>query len=76
MRSPFYVLVSYKPCSVWWAHGLRCVQPVAKMRVQTTGKETMNLYIYVNMKRVPEAGGRARRWSKVAGRGRRWDPAK
>ena len=41
--------------SVWWAHGLRCVQPVAKMRVQTTGKETMNLYIYVNMKRVPEA---------------------
>ena len=55
MRSPFYVLVSYKPCSVWWAHGLRCVQPVAKMRVQTTGKETMNLYIYVNMKRVPEA---------------------
>ena len=27
MRSPFYVLVSYKPCSVWWAHGLRCVNP-------------------------------------------------
>ena len=68
MRSPFYVLVSYKPCSVWWAHGLRCVQPVAKMRVKTTGKETMNVYIYVNMKRVPEARARG------AGRGRPWAP--
>ena len=29
------------------------VQPVAKMRVQTTGKETMNLYVYVNMRRLP-----------------------
>ena len=74
MRSPFYVLVSYKPCSVWWAHGLRCVQPVAKMRVQTTGKETMNLYIYVNMKRVPEAAApraalvkSGRPWAPVVG---------
>ena len=49
MRSPFYVFVSYRPCAEWWAHGLRCVQPVAKMNMKTTGKETMNVYVYVLM---------------------------
>jgi hypothetical protein len=55
MRSPFYVFVSYRPCAEWWAHGLRCVQPVAKMNMKTTGKETMNVYVYVNMRRLPGA---------------------
>ena len=40
---------------MWWAHGLRCVQPVAKMNMKTTGKETMNVYVYVNMRRLPGA---------------------
>ena len=28
-------------------------QPVAKMRLQTTGKETMNCYVYINTARLP-----------------------
>merc|ERR1712194_732466 len=36
--SPFYVLVSYRPPAEWWQHGLTTVQPVAKMRLQTTGR--------------------------------------
>ena len=53
MASPFYVLISYRASQEWWQHGLTIVQPVAKMRLQTTGKETMNVYIYINMRRVP-----------------------
>tara|TARA_B110001452_G_C15236125_1_gene427962 strand:- start:430 stop:942 length:513 start_codon:yes stop_codon:yes gene_type:complete len=52
MASPFYVLISYRASQEWWQHGLTIVQPVAKMRLQTTGKETMNVYIYINMRRV------------------------
>ena len=51
--SPFYVLVSYRPPAEWWQHGLTTVQPVAKMRLQTTGKETMNCYVYINTARLP-----------------------
>jgi len=55
MASPFYVLISYRPCSEWWEHGLTIVQPIAKVRVQTTGKETMNVYVYINIRQVPGA---------------------
>lgn len=55
MASPFCVLISYRTCSEWWNAGLTIVQPVGKMRLQTTGKETMNVYIYINIRRVPLA---------------------
>jgi hypothetical protein len=53
MRSPFYVLVSYRPPTEWWGFGLTIAQPVAKLRMQTTGKESCNVYVYVNMRKVP-----------------------
>ena len=56
MESPFYVLVSYRNCVEWWNAGLTIVQPVGKMTLKTTGKETMNVYVYINMRRIPNAG--------------------
>ena len=55
MRSPFYVFVSFRPPAEWWRHGLTIAQPVAKIRMQTTGKECFNAYVYVNAKQVPGA---------------------
>ena len=54
MASPFRVLISYRTAAEWWESGLTIVQPVAKIRVQTTGKETMNAYIYINMRHTPD----------------------
>lgn len=51
--SPFLVLVSYRTAAEWWQHGLVAIQPVAKVRVYTTGKETMTAYIYINMRYAP-----------------------
>jgi hypothetical protein len=53
MRSPFYVFASYRSVSEWHAHGLTVLQPVAKLRVNTTGKETMSLYFYANLRFAP-----------------------
>jgi len=52
--SPFLVLISYRTAAEWWQQGLSAVQPVAKIRVHTTGKETMTAYIYINMRYAPE----------------------
>ena len=37
----------------WWRHGLSKVQPVAKMRFVTTGRERCTVFIYVNAQFVP-----------------------
>uniref|UniRef100_A0A7S3BPB9 DOT1 domain-containing protein n=1 Tax=Haptolina ericina TaxID=156174 RepID=A0A7S3BPB9_9EUKA len=52
-RSPFYVMVSSKGPSVWWGVGLSKVQPVAKMRFVTTGRERCTVYIYINAHFIP-----------------------
>ncbi|EOD21533.1 hypothetical protein EMIHUDRAFT_241055 [Emiliania huxleyi CCMP1516] len=52
-RSPFRVLVSYRTASEWWEHGLSVVQPVAKLRLSSTGKEGMTCWIYINMRYAP-----------------------
>ncbi len=56
-RSDFHVMVSSRQPREWWAHGLTTVQPVAKMRFRTTGKEGCTCYIYVNAQRIPAAHG-------------------
>ena len=38
-RSPFYVMISSRKPTVWWGTGLTKIQPVAKMRFVTTGRE-------------------------------------
>lgn len=55
-RSPFLVLVSFRPCREWWRHGLVKVQPVAKVKCSTTGQEGCNAYVYINMERAPGMG--------------------
>ena len=52
-RSPFWVMISSKPPRLWWACGLSKVQPVAKMRFVTTGRERMTCYVFVNVDYVP-----------------------
>jgi len=56
-RSPFYVMISSKAPSVWWGVGLSKVQPVAKMRFATTGKERCTVYIYINAQFIPGMAG-------------------
>ena len=52
-RSPFYVMISSRKPQVWWTCGLSKVQPVAKVRFTTTGKERMTLFIYINSHFIP-----------------------
>ena len=52
-RSPFYVMISSKAPKVWWGFGLTKIQPVAKLRFKTTGKESMTCFIYVNSHFIP-----------------------
>mmetsp|Transcript_41291 Transcript_41291/g.133227 ORF Transcript_41291/g.133227 Transcript_41291/m.133227 type:complete len:267 (-) Transcript_41291:33-833(-) len=52
-RSHFFVFVSSKGPRTWWRHGLSKVQPVAKMRFVTTGRERCTVFIYVNAQFVP-----------------------
>ena len=52
-RSPFYVLVSSRAPRIWWSCGLEKVQPVAKMRFVTTGRERCTVYIYINADFIP-----------------------
>ena len=54
MRSPFYVLVSFRKPAEWWGHGLVKIQPVAKLPgFRTSGNESMSGYIYANLEKVP-----------------------
>ena len=52
-RSPFYVMISSKAPRVWWGYGLTKIQPVAKMRFKTTGREGCTVFIYVNTQFIP-----------------------
>ena len=52
-RSNFYVMVSSKTPRTWWECGLTKVQPVAKMRFVTTGRERMTCFVYVNAHFIP-----------------------
>ena len=54
-RSPFYVMISSRAPRVWWSCGLAKVQPVAKMRFVTTGRERCTVYIYINAQFIPGA---------------------
>jgi hypothetical protein len=56
MRSPFYIFISSKAPRVWWRHGLTKVQPVAKVRFTTTGRERMTLFVFVNSHFIPGLG--------------------
>ena len=46
--SDFRVLVSARHWREWWGFGLEKIQPVAKIRMSTTGKEKVTAYVYVN----------------------------
>eukprot|EP00658_Telonema_sp_P-2_P059930 TRINITY_DN49003_c0_g1_i3.p1 TRINITY_DN49003_c0_g1~~TRINITY_DN49003_c0_g1_i3.p1 ORF type:complete len:447 (-),score=109.73 TRINITY_DN49003_c0_g1_i3:219-1559(-) len=46
--SPFRVMISSKHWRVWWGIGLLKIQPVGKIRVYTTGKECITMFIYIN----------------------------
>merc|ERR1711871_1432975 len=37
-RSPFRVFVSFRSLQEWWRWGVRCLHPVARLRMSTTGK--------------------------------------
>lgn len=52
-RSPFHVMISSRAPRVWWGCGLTKVQPVAKMRFVTTGRERCTAYIYINAHLIP-----------------------
>ena len=43
---------------IWWGFGLTKIQPVAKLRFKTTGKESMTCFIYVNSHFIPGLGPR------------------
>lgn len=55
-RSSFYVMVSSRKPRVWWDAGLSKVQPVAKMRFVTTGRERCTAFIYINSHFIPGIG--------------------
>jgi len=52
-RSPFHIMISARPPRVWWGVGLSKIQPVAKMRFKTTGKEGMTAFVYINSHFIP-----------------------
>lgn len=52
-RSPFYVMISSRAPKVWWGVGLSKVQPVAKMRFVTTGRERCTVFVYINANFIP-----------------------
>jgi len=51
--SDFRVLVSSRHWREWWSFGLTKVQPVAKVRISTTGKEKCTAYVYINVNLFP-----------------------
>lgn len=60
VASRWRVLVSFRPCAEWWSHGLSCAQPVCKVRMQTTGRESMVAFVYANVCEMPD--GAVPRW--------------
>ncbi len=56
-RSSFYIFISTRKPNVWWGHGLTKIQPVAKVRFKTTGKEGMTAFVYVNSWLIPGLAG-------------------
>jgi len=46
-------MISSKAPRVWWGYGLTKIQPVAKMRFKTTGREGCTVFIYVNTQFIP-----------------------
>ena len=48
-----YVFISFRQPAEWWGYGLHVAQPVAKLRVQTTGKEGLTCWIYINTRKLP-----------------------
>ena len=52
-RSRFYVMISSRSPREWWSFGLSKVQPVAKMRFVTTGRERCTAYVYINTDFIP-----------------------
>ena len=52
-RSPFRIFASFRSYTEWWKKGLRCIHPVARLRVTTTGKEQMSIHIYANLRFAP-----------------------
>ncbi len=56
-RSPFRVLVSTRSPRIWWRYGLTKVQPVAKLRLKSTGREAFTGFIYVNTHQMPAVRG-------------------
>jgi len=55
-RSSFYVMISSHKPRVWWECGLTKIQPVAKTRCVTTGRERMTFFIYINSHFIPCLG--------------------
>ena len=52
-RSDFYVLISSRKPQVWWRVGLNKIQPVAKLRFKTTGREGCTAFVYINSHYIP-----------------------
>jgi len=51
--SPFRVMISSKHWRVWWGYGLLKIQPIGKLRVYTTGKECITVFVYLNADLFP-----------------------
>jgi hypothetical protein len=56
-RSSFYIFLSTRKPHVWWGHGFTKIQPIAKIRFKTTGKEGMTAFVYVNSEMIPGLAG-------------------
>ena len=54
-RSPFRVFCSFRTLGEWWDCGLRALHPVARLRVSTTGGESMSIHVYANLRYAPDA---------------------
>ena len=49
------ISASFRSLQEWWACGLTCIHPVARLRVTTTGKEGMSIHVYANLRFAPGA---------------------
>lgn len=54
MRSPFRIFASFRTKAEWWHCGLTCVHPIARLRVATTGGQSMSVHIYANFRYAPQ----------------------
>ena len=53
-RSPFRIFASFRTKAEWWHAGLTCLHPVARLRVSTTGSQSMSVHIYANLRFAPQ----------------------